>query len=90
MDIWLAYEHFHGHYSSKTVIDSDTDVNSLRKRVNAHYATPRMIDFHRRTKLEIPEDALKSPSYQNSGGGTHYSEWLTLEKSPRLPETIPQ
>lgn len=80
--IYLAYSHISSYEgpNGKHVLDADTDVDVLRKRVNAYMASPKMMDYNRRTKYEIPEGKMESPHYGGSGGGCYYTAWLTIEE----------
>lgn len=66
------------------LIDADVDANVLRERVNAHFATPRIIDFERRNKHEIPPFAMSSRSMFGTGGGCDYNAHIEIREAPIL------
>lgn len=79
--LYLAYVHTQSEvHNEKVVLDGDTDLETLRSRVNAYMATLRMISYNRGVKQQIPEGKTGSPLYYGSGGGCNYTTWLTIEE----------
>lgn len=86
--IYLALTHMSSEgQNSKTVLDGDTDKEVLRTRLNAYMASPRMVNYNRQAIQQIPEGQDRSPIYHGSGGGCHYSTWLTIEELKPLVVT---
>lgn len=85
--IYLVYTHMSSEGQNwKSVLDGDTDQEVLRNRVNEYMASPKMINYHRGIKQEIPPGKNHSQTYNGSGGGCFYSTWMTIEelKSPTV------
>jgi hypothetical protein len=83
--IYIAYEGFSQSGSREKVVDADSDLEALRTRVNAYYAQPRVVDFHRMTKMEIPEGKLESIRYHCwGGGGGGYTVWIEIREQKPL------
>lgn len=93
--IYLAYRvsthHHYGESDSETrehIIDADSDVDALVKRVNAHFALPSTISGERGTQHEIPVPGRHSvPVYKVGGGGTDYTAHIEIREAPTLEKT---
>lgn len=81
MPIYVAYSHISSYEgpNGETLLDADTDLDELRRRVNAYMALPKQVDYYR-GKQEIPDGAMESRHYNNCGGGCYYSNWLSIKE----------
>lgn len=79
--IYIAYDHISSEGpNGKSVLDADSDLDTLRNRVNDYMASPKMMNFNRGNKYEIPAGEMQSKTYYGSGGGCGYSAWITIEE----------
>jgi len=84
MQIWLAEEKMSGDGQNFTrVIDADADLEKLRERVNAHFALPKVVSYHRNNVLNIAADKMET-FYNGSGGGCYYTCTIILRPAPIL------
>lgn len=94
MPIYGIFDHNTRHYyeddgggssSSQTLVDADTDMESLRARFNAHFALPHTIDMYRNNRYVIPEGQMRSNTGYGSGGGCGSEHTFILRELPKLP-----
>lgn len=90
--IWLAYRvsfQYGGAYEDgetrtvETLLDADTNVILLTRRLNAYFADPKIVQYERGNKIVIPAFALKSNTVHGSGGGCSYNAHVELRKVKR-------
>ncbi len=66
------------------LLDTDANVDALRARVNAYFAKPDVVSFHRGIKHEIPEGALRSEVKFSCGGGCDVYRHIAICELPTL------
>lgn len=71
-----------GSSSSKHLLDSDTDLDALRARCNAHFQG--LARNYSDRPPQFAEGAMKSSSWSHSGGGCWATGYIAFEELPRL------
>lgn len=91
--IYLAYWKSHTSYYSddgggssdhEYVLDGDTDLDTLRARLNDYWSTPHQMNAHRNQKIQIKEGEMRSNSY-HGGSGCWYEAHCEIRILKHLP-----